>query len=72
MPMSNFSKSSAALPPSVCHNPPPPIPFIYKVKKMDKVDGPDADKSEWLKLEFLMDLDNLASKYSLQFSIIKE
>jgi hypothetical protein len=25
------------------------------VKKVDKVDGPDADKSEWIKLEFLMD-----------------
>jgi hypothetical protein len=28
------------------------------VKKMDKVDGPDADKSEWIKLDFLMDPDN--------------
>jgi hypothetical protein len=27
------------------------------VKKVDKVDGPDADKSEWIKLEFLMDPD---------------
>jgi hypothetical protein len=35
--------------------PPPSIPFVSKVKKMDKVDGPDADKSEWIKLEFLMD-----------------
>jgi hypothetical protein len=25
------------------------------VKKMDKVDGPDSDKSDWIKLEFLMD-----------------
>jgi hypothetical protein len=25
----------------------PPIPFVSKVKKMDKVDGPDADKSEF-------------------------
>jgi hypothetical protein len=46
--------------------PSPPIPFVFKVKKMDKVDGPDADKSEWIKLEFLMDPDNpaLGSKYS--------
>jgi hypothetical protein len=36
------------------------------VKKVDKVDEPDTDKSEWIKLEFLMDLDNpaLGSKYS--------
>jgi hypothetical protein len=31
---------------------------------MDKIDGPDADKSEWIKLQFLMDPDNPASKYS--------
>jgi hypothetical protein len=29
-------------------------------KKMDKVDGPDEDKSEWIKLEFLMDPENPA------------
>jgi hypothetical protein len=39
------------------------------VKKMDKVDGADADKSEWIKLEFLMDPYNPASKYSRQFDI---
>jgi hypothetical protein len=44
------------------------------VKKMDKVDGPDADKSEWIKYKFLMDPDNPAwsSKYSRQFSIFKD
>jgi hypothetical protein len=57
MAMSKFSKSTAALLPSVRENP-PPIPFVSKVKKMDKVDGPDADKSEWIKLDFLMDPDN--------------
>jgi hypothetical protein len=57
MAMSKFSKSTAALPPSVCKNL-PPIPFVSKVKKADKVDGPNADKSEWIKLEFLMDPDN--------------
>jgi hypothetical protein len=57
--MSKFSKSAAALPPSV-HKNPPSIPFVSKVKKVDKVDGPDADKSEWIKLEFLMDPDNPA------------
>jgi hypothetical protein len=39
---------------------------------MDKVDGPDADKSEWIKLEFLMDPDNPASKYSRNFVIFKD
>jgi hypothetical protein len=64
MAMSKFSKSIAALPPSVREN--PLIPFVSKVKKVDKVDGPDADNSEWIKLEFLMDPDNppLDSKYS--------
>jgi hypothetical protein len=61
MAMSKFSKSVAALPPSVLENP-PCIPFFSKVKKMEKVDGTDADKSEWIKLEFLMDPDNPASK----------
>jgi hypothetical protein len=42
------------------------------VKKIDKVDGTDADKSEWIKLEFLMDPDNPASKYSRQFTILKD
>jgi hypothetical protein len=31
---------------------------------MEKVERPDADKSEWTKLEFLMDPGNPASKYS--------
>jgi hypothetical protein len=41
---------------------------------MGKVDVPDVDKSEWIKLEFLMDPDNpaLGSKYSLQFAIFKD
>jgi hypothetical protein len=30
------------------------------VKKMDQIDGPDVDKSERIKLEFLMDPDNPA------------
>jgi hypothetical protein len=64
MTMSKFSKSFAALPPFVLKSLPSPHPFVSKVKKMDQVDGPDADKSEWIKLEFLMDPDNPASKYS--------
>jgi hypothetical protein len=71
--MSKFSKSKAALLPSVGKNP-PPIPFVSKVKNTDKVDGPVADKSEWIKLEFLMDPDNpaLDSKYYRQFAIFKD
>jgi hypothetical protein len=41
------------------------------VKKMDKVDGPDAEKSEWIKLEFLMDPDYPPSNYSRKFAIFK-
>jgi hypothetical protein len=71
--MSNFLKSSAALPPSVYENP-PPIPVVSKLQKMDKADGHDVDKSEWIKLEFLMDPDTQAwgSKYSWQFAIFKD
>jgi hypothetical protein len=59
MTMSKFSESAAALPSSVCKKP-PPIPFVSKLKKVDKVDGTDVEKSEWIKLEFLMDPDNPA------------
>jgi hypothetical protein len=38
---------------------------------MDKVDGPDADNFKWIKLEFLKDPDNQASKFSRQFSTFK-
>jgi hypothetical protein len=70
MTMSKDSKSSAALTSSFREN--PPIPFVSNLKKMDKVEGPDTDKSEWIKLEFLMVPDNLASKYYRQFAIFKE
>jgi hypothetical protein len=62
MAMSKFSKYSAALPPFVRKNT-IYIPFVSKVKKMDKLDGPDSDKSEWIKLKFLMNPDSPASKY---------
>jgi hypothetical protein len=41
--------------------------------KMDKVDKPDLDKSDWIKLKFLMDPDNPASgfKYSRKFAMFK-
>jgi hypothetical protein len=65
MAMSKFPKYSASFPPSVRENPHPFL-FVSKVKKMNKVDGTDTDKSEWIKLEFLMDPDNpaLGSNYS--------
>jgi hypothetical protein len=74
MAMSKFSKSAAALPPSVRKSTQSPHSFISKVKKMNKVDGTDTDKAEWIKLEFLMDSDNpaLGSKYYRQFVIFKD
>jgi hypothetical protein len=42
------------------------------MKNMKKMDGPDADKTELIKLEFIMDSDNLASKYSEQFIFLKD
>jgi hypothetical protein len=51
---------------------PPPITFVSKVKKVDKVDGPDANKSEWIKLGLLIDPDHPASKYSRQFAIFND
>jgi hypothetical protein len=73
MAMCRVIKSSATLTPSVCENS-PPIPFVSKVKKMDKVDETDADKSDWINLEVLMDPDNpaLDSKYPRQFAIFKD
>jgi hypothetical protein len=59
MAMSKFSKSSAALL-LLCTRTPNPIPFVSKLKKIHKVDETDMDKSEWIKLEFLMDPDNTA------------
>jgi hypothetical protein len=42
------------------------------VKKMDKVDGPEMDKYEWIKLEFLMESDFQAFKFSRKFTIFKD
>jgi hypothetical protein len=66
MVMSKFSKSAAALPPFVSDNP------FHLFNFQGEEDGPDADKSEWIKLEFLMDTDNPDSKYSQQFAIFKD
>jgi hypothetical protein len=59
MAISKFSKSSAALPASICKN--TPIPFVSRVKKVEKIDGTDMDKTEYIKLKFLMGPDNPAS-----------
>jgi hypothetical protein len=42
------------------------------LKKKGKDDGTDKDKYEWIKLEFLMDPNNPASKYSRQFAIFRD
>jgi hypothetical protein len=39
---------------------------------MDKVDGPDTDMSEWINLEFLINPDYPASKYSQKLAIFKD
>jgi hypothetical protein len=59
MHINKFSDYSAALIPSV-HKKRPPIPFVSKVKKMDKVYGTYTNKSEWINLEFLIDPDKSA------------
>jgi hypothetical protein len=38
----------------------PSIPFVFKVKKIDKVDGTDIDKTEWIKIAFFKNPDNPA------------
>jgi hypothetical protein len=61
--ISKFFKASTALPPSA-RDSLFATSFIFKVKKMNKVNGPNADKTKWIKFELLMDSDNLVSKYS--------
>lgn len=68
--MVKTARSSVGLPPAVREN--PPIPFVSKVKKLDKADGGEVEKTELIKLEFLMDPANPASKYSRQFVIFKD
>jgi hypothetical protein len=58
MAMSNFSKSSAAFFP-LCERS-SLLPFVCMVNKTDKVDVPDAEKYECIKLQFLMDPENSA------------
>jgi hypothetical protein len=53
-----FPKSSAVFTPYLHRN--RPFLLFYKVKKMDKVDKPDVDKTELIYLEFFKYLDNSA------------
>jgi hypothetical protein len=65
-----ISKSSAASPTSLRKNPPSPQFLSFpRRNKINKLDGPDTYKSEWIKLEFLMGPDKPASKYSRRFTI---
>jgi hypothetical protein len=66
MAMNEFYKSSTVLHPSFLESTIPffPSSFGFKVKNMDKVDGHDADKTELIKLKFLMVTAIPASKYS--------
>jgi hypothetical protein len=66
-----FSRIFSCFAYSVCKT---PNLLFFKVKNMENVDGPDADKSELIKLEFIMDPDNptLDNNYSRNFVIFKD
>ena len=57
------------LPPSVREN--PPIPFISKARKLENPEE-NADKTEFIRLEFFMDNNNPATKYARHFVIFKD
>jgi hypothetical protein len=69
MAISKFVKSDNSLPSVICEI--PPIPFVSKAKNTENVDGANMDKTEFIKLEFLMDPSNPASKYACHFVIFK-
>jgi hypothetical protein len=62
MDMSKFTKFPL-LSLLLCTTSPYSISFVFKVKKLDKEDQPDPDKTEWIKLEFLMYPDTPESVY---------
>jgi hypothetical protein len=72
MAMGKFSQYSTALP-LLCARIPIPSFLLFPRQRRWTVDGPDADKSEWINLEFLIDPDNpaLGSKCQ-QFAISKD
>ena len=49
----------------------PPIPFVSKTKKVES-DGMQADKTEYIKLDFFVEPENPASHYSKEFLIFKD
>ena len=69
MSLSKFNRSLTGLPPAVRKN--PPIPFVSKARKTENPEE-NADKTEYIKLEFYMDPSNPASKYSRHFFIFKD
>ena len=69
MVLSKFNRTLTGLPPAVREN--PPIPFISKARKADNPEE-NADKTEYIKLEFYMDPGNPASKYARHFIIFKD
>jgi hypothetical protein len=69
MAMSKVSKSSADILPSI-GTIPSPIPFVSKLKKMDKVNGPDARKTQYTKLEFFMGPDNAATEFKYSRNLV--
>jgi hypothetical protein len=57
------------LPTSVREN--PPIPFISKARKLENPED-GTDKTQFIKLDFFMDPNNPASKYTKHFVIFKD
>ena len=57
------------LPPSVREN--PPIRFTSKAGKLENTEE-NVDKTEFIKLEFFMDSNNPATKYTRHFVIFKD
>jgi hypothetical protein len=48
-----------------------PIPFVTKLKKLE-AEGPDSDKVESIRFEFLVDPSNPATQFSKEFFILKD
>jgi hypothetical protein len=69
MTLSNFNKSLTGLPLTVCEN--GLISFVSKARKTENSDE-NADKAEYIKLEFYMDPSNPASKYARHFIIFND
>jgi hypothetical protein len=59
--------------PTMRENPPPPIPFMIRLKKVE-AEGADLDKvkPESIRYEFLVDPSNPANRFLEEFSIFKD